>query len=59
MARFWVVFASLAAVAFRQVAVLADRGELFSEKGQKDYSEDEDGKLVPHRYHFIKTYKLV
>ena len=28
---------------------LADRGELFTEKGQKDYSEDEDGKLVPHR----------
>jgi len=36
---------------------LADRGELFTEKGQKDYSEDEDGKLVPHRT-FLNTLEI-
>jgi len=36
---------------------LADRGELFNEKGQKDYSEDEDGKLVPHRT-FLNTLEI-
>lgn len=25
------------------------RGELFDQKGQKNYEEDEEGKIVPHR----------
>ena len=28
---------------------LAGSGEPFSEKGQKQYEEDEEGKIVPHR----------
>ena len=50
MARFWlVVVGSVATLTHYQMSAMADRGELFSEKGQKDYTEQEDGKLVPHR----------
>ena len=28
---------------------LAGNGEIFSEKGQKSYEEDEEGKILPHR----------
>ena len=30
-------------------SALAGSGEPFSEKGQKQYEEDEEGKIVPHR----------
>lgn len=29
---------------------LAGNGELFDEKGQKNYEPEEEGKIIPHRY---------
>ena len=51
MARLWALAGPVVtlALAYLPNLALADRGELFSEKGQKDYTEQEDGKLVPHR----------
>lgn len=58
MARFWlVVVGSVATLTHYQMAAMADRGELFSENGQKDYTEQEDGKLVPHRT-FLNTVEI-
>ena len=30
--------------------ISAGNGEPFSEKGQKSYEDDEEGKIIPHRY---------
>ncbi len=40
--------------------VLAGNGEPFSEKGQKNYEDDEEGKLAPHRWegHVIGSFTL-
>ena len=29
--------------------IFAGNGEIFEERGQKNYEEDEEGKIVPHR----------
>ena len=36
---------------FQQIRqITAGNGELFGEKGQKNYEDEEEGKIIPHRY---------